>query len=200
MVEAKKVMKHVSEPPVVTFAGMSGSGKTTFVVKLIPVLTGRGFKVGTVKHDVHGFDMDRPGKDTWRHRQAGSSVTVVSSPHGIGMVKAVDHDHHLSELLPLFEGMDIVVAEGYKRADVPKIEVVRADLGARPILAGDEWLLAVVGDVPDELHVPRFSFGDVEGVADFLVNRFGLGTDRGTASEQLREPTHDSTQAVSSAG
>ncbi|UCF95758.1 MAG: molybdopterin-guanine dinucleotide biosynthesis protein B, partial [Desulfobacterales bacterium] len=74
-------------PPIVSTVGYSGSGKTTLLEKLIAELKQRGFRVGTIKHDVHGFEMDRPGKDSWRHKQAGASVTVISSPYQIGMVK-----------------------------------------------------------------------------------------------------------------
>ena len=95
-------------PPVVSIVGYSGSGKTTLIEKLISALKQRGLRVGTIKHDVHGFEMDRPGKDSWRHKQAGASATIITSPRQIGMVMDADHDHHPMELLPLMAGMDIV--------------------------------------------------------------------------------------------
>ena len=111
---------------IVTFVGRSGAGKTTLIERLIPELRGRGVRVGTVKHDVHGFEMDRPGKDSFRHKHAGAQVTVISSPNQIGIVMDVDHDHHPDELGVFFSEMDIVLTEGYKRQRRPKVEVGEA--------------------------------------------------------------------------
>jgi molybdopterin-guanine dinucleotide biosynthesis protein B len=83
----------------------------------------KGLNVVTIKHDVHGFEMDRPGKDSWRHKQASALTTVISSPYQVGMVIDVENDHQPHELLPLFTGMDIVLIEGFKRTNLPKIEV-----------------------------------------------------------------------------
>ncbi|HUU81381.1 MAG TPA: molybdopterin-guanine dinucleotide biosynthesis protein B, partial [Acidobacteriota bacterium] len=91
-------MKTVKNLPIVLFVGSSGSGKTTLLEKLIPELTRRGLRVGTIKHDVHGFEMDQPGKDSWRHKHAGALASIISSPHQIGEVMDVDHDHSLDEL------------------------------------------------------------------------------------------------------
>nr|NIR17513.1 molybdopterin-guanine dinucleotide biosynthesis protein B [Desulfobacterales bacterium]NIW15817.1 molybdopterin-guanine dinucleotide biosynthesis protein B [Candidatus Bathyarchaeota archaeon] len=110
-------------PAIVSIVGKSGSGKTTLLEKLIPELTGMGLKVGTIKHDVHGFEIDHPGKDSWRHKQAGSRITIISSPQRIGMVMDVDHDHTLDELASFFSGVDIILTEGYKRENKPKIEI-----------------------------------------------------------------------------
>ena len=94
----KKQLQHISRsiktPPIVSIVGNSGSGKTTFLEKLIPEMIRRGFKVGTIKHDVHGFEMDKPGKDSWRHKRAGAHTTMISSPYQIGMVMDVDEDHN----------------------------------------------------------------------------------------------------------
>ena len=86
--------------PVVCFVGRSNSGKTTFIERVIPELVRAGYKVATVKHAGHGFDLDTEGKDSWRHKQAGSATTIITSPRQIGMVMDVDHDHHPFELLP----------------------------------------------------------------------------------------------------
>ena len=98
-------------PPIVSIVGYSGSGKTKLIEKLISAFKQRGVRVGTIKHDVHGFEMDRPGKDSWRHKQAGASTTIITSPRQIGMVMDADHDHHPLELMPLMAGMDIVLVE-----------------------------------------------------------------------------------------
>ena len=161
-------------PPIVSVVGHSGSGKTTFLEKLIPEIKKRGLKVGTIKHDVHGFDMDKPGKDSWRHKQAGASTTIISSPHQIGMVMDVDYDHKPAELLPLFKGMDIVLAEGYKRGKTPKIEIFRPETSKEPLCKNDEHVLALISDSRVDLDIPRFSTKDIQKMVDFLIAYFNL--------------------------
>lgn len=161
-------------PPIVCIVGNSGSGKTTFIERLIPELKRRGLKVGTLKHDVHGFEMDKPGKDSWRHKQAGASTTIISSAKKIGIVMDVDHDHKPDELLPLFSDMDIVLAEGYKRTDRPKLEIFRAEITKEPLSREDKSLLAIISDSTVDLDVPTFSTKDIKEVTDFLLDYFNL--------------------------
>lgn len=161
-------------PPVLCVVGFSGSGKTTVTVGLIETLRHRGLQVGTIKHDVHGFEMDQPGKDSWRHKQAGAAATIITSPRQVGMVMDVDHDHQPMELLPLMAGMDIVLVEGFKRADLPKIEVLRMGNNQPPACKGDPNLLAVVSDTPLKWGIPCYQPDDFEGMADFICNRFGF--------------------------
>ena len=158
-------------PPLVCIVGFTGSGKTTVTVGLVSALKRWGLRVGTIKHDVHGFELDRPGKDSWGHKQAGASVTVVTSPKQIGMVMDVEHDHHPLEMLHLMSGMDIVLAEGFKRTDLPKIEVYRPENSKPPACKGDSNLIAVISDAPLEWGVPRFSSKDLEKVANFILQR-----------------------------
>ena len=132
--------------PIVSIVGRSNSGKTTLLEKLILALKQRGLCVGTIKHDVHGFEIDRPGKDSWRHKQAGASITIISSPYQIGMVMDVEHDHKPEELMPLLSHMDIILTEGYKNSDYPKLEVFRPDAHKAPICKGDKTLLALICD------------------------------------------------------
>jgi len=167
-------VKTVKNPPIVLFVGYSGSGKTTLLEKLIPELTRRGLRVGTIKHDVHGFEMDQPGKDSWRHKHAGAAASIISSPYQIGEVMDVDHDHSLDELAPLLSHVDIILTEGYKREHKPKIEVFRPEVRDDPLCKGDKDLLALVSDSPVDLGVPRYLTDDVEGVADFLIAHFNL--------------------------
>jgi molybdopterin-guanine dinucleotide biosynthesis protein B len=161
-------------PPVVSIVGYSGSGKTTLIEKLISALKQRGLRVGTIKHDVHGFEMDRPGKDSWRHKQAGASATIITSPRQIGMVMGADHDHHPMELLPLMAGMDIVIVEGFKKANLPKIEVFRSENGKPPACRGDKNLIAVVSNTSLDWGVPRYTDDDVEILTDVIIQKFGL--------------------------
>src|SRR3972149_11227924 len=110
--------------PVVGVVGKSNVGKTTFLEKLIAELTRRGWRVGTIKHDAHGFDIDKPGKDSWRHAQAGSRAVAISSPEKVAVIKQVSREVTLDELASLVAGEgDIVLCEGYKRSEQPKIEV-----------------------------------------------------------------------------
>ncbi len=158
----------------VAFAGFSNSGKTTVLEKLIREMTLRGLRVGTIKHDVHGFEMDRPGKDTWRHKQAGASATIISSPRQIGMVKDVDHDHDPLELAQLLPGMDLILLEGYKRADIPKIEIYRSGVSKNRCCVNDPNLMAVVSDIEQDNGVPCFGHNDISAIADFLIFKLSL--------------------------
>lgn len=161
--------------PVVCIVGMSGSGKTTLIEQLIPALRRRGLRVGTVKHMNHDFDIDRPGKDSWRHREAGASATLIASPFKWALVATVEEEPSLEELLPRLPVVDIVLAEGYKRWRGPKVEVYRPELHDRPVCEGDQDLVAIVTDAPLDLGVPRFSLNEVEALSDYLVGRFALG-------------------------
>ena len=143
-------------PPIVSIVGKSGSGKTTLLEKLIPALNRLGIRVGTIKHDVHGYEMDKPGKDSWRHKQAGAAVTMISSPFQIGMVKDVDHDHALEALATYFIGVDLILTEGYKRQAAPKLEVHRAAVSPQPLCGDDDGLIALISDVRGDLAVPYF--------------------------------------------
>ncbi|MDF1592035.1 MAG: molybdopterin-guanine dinucleotide biosynthesis protein B [Desulfobacterales bacterium] len=170
--QSLKIIEGKTLPPVVAVVGYSGAGKTTYLEKLISTLTQRGLNVGTIKHDVHGFEMDKPGKDTWRHKKAGARTTLISSPFQIGMVRDVDHDHGLDELATLLTGMDFILAEGFKRSSVPKLEIYRPEAYKDPICLNDRNLLALISDAPLDLGVPRYRLGDIDGVAEFLISRF----------------------------
>jgi molybdopterin-guanine dinucleotide biosynthesis protein B len=169
-------IKSHNTAPVVCIVGFSGAGKTTVTVGLVAALKQRGLRVGTIKHDVHGFEMDRPGKDSWRHKQAGASATIISSPAQIGMVMDVDHDHHPLELVPLLGEMDIVLVEGFKRTDLPKIEIFRPENEKPPACRDDRNLLAVVSDAKLGWSVPRYAANDCEGLAEFIVAHFRLNS------------------------
>jgi molybdopterin-guanine dinucleotide biosynthesis protein B len=111
--------------PVISIVGKSGVGKTTALVKIIHELKRRGYRVGTVKHDTHGFDVDKPGKDSWRHAQAGSDVVVISGPKKMALIRQLEREMTVDEIVPLMGEVDIVITEGYKRGNSPKIEVTR---------------------------------------------------------------------------
>ena len=158
-------------PPIVSFVGHSGSGKTTFIEKLIPLLVQSRLKVAIIKHDVHGFEMDKPGKDTWRHKKAGAVATMISSSSSIGLVMDADHDHQPHELAAIFHFADMIITEGFKREAYPKLEVFRPEAtGDEYLLCGnDPQLMAVISDRAVACKVPVFRLDDIRAVADFLI-------------------------------
>ncbi len=160
-------------PPVIAFIGKPDSGKTTLLEKLIPELRRRGYRIGTIKHHVHTFEMDKPGKDTWRHKQAGANTVALSSPTGLGIIRDVDQDLTIEELVGRYYGdIDLVIAEGYKRLGLPKIEVFRSAQHEAPLPDRDDTWVAMVSDTAGVADLPCFGLEDVAGLADFLEERF----------------------------
>lgn len=157
--------------PIVSVVGKSGIGKTTFLEKLLPELRRRGYRVATVKHDVHGFDIDRPGKDTWRHAQAGADAVVISSPRLIALIQRLDEEMPLDEIACYVQGVDIIITEGYKRGDKPKIEISRRARSTE-LICDKEELIAIVTDQTFPLKVPHFGLDDAAGVANLLEEEF----------------------------
>jgi molybdopterin-guanine dinucleotide biosynthesis adapter protein len=158
-------------PPIVSVVGKSNSGKTTLIEKLIPELKKRGYKIGIVKHAHQAFDMDREGKDSWRHQKAGADTVVVASPDGFAMVKK-ELRPDLDSLAKYFSDMDIVITEGFKREHHPKIEVFRSTQHKEPLCLGRGDLVAFVSDIEMGLDVPAFGLSDVEKIADFIEIKF----------------------------
>lgn len=161
-------------PPVIAVVGSSGTGKTSLLEKLLPALKERGLRIGTIKHDVHGFEMDKPGKDSWRHKRAGSSISIISSYNRIGMVRDTDHDWNISELLTFFPDVHLILTEGYKSEKVPKLEVFRPEVNKDPVCRGDKNLIAMITDDPVDLGVPIFGTEEIDALADFLADRLEL--------------------------
>lgn len=158
-------------PPIVSVVGKSKSGKTTLIEKLVQELKSRGYRVATIKHIPQGVSFDEPGKDSWRHLQAGSKAATVSSPEKIVMVKTTERDSTLDEMVYfLGEDYDIIIAEGFKQGNAPKIEVHRKDTGSP--LKGIKKLIAIVTDEPLETKARQFSLEDIKGLADLLEKGF----------------------------
>ncbi|MCX7781465.1 MAG: molybdopterin-guanine dinucleotide biosynthesis protein B [Negativicutes bacterium] len=153
--------------PVISVVGRSNCGKTTYLEKLIAEMKRRGYKVATIKHDVHGFDIDKPGKDTWRHAQAGADIVCISSPWKMAMIKKVEQEMLLDEVVARIDGVDIIFTEGYKRESKQKIEVFRRAACDAPLCGKDE-VLAVASDTHLYEGVPHFSLDDAAPMADFL--------------------------------
>ncbi|MGD9870294.1 MAG: molybdopterin-guanine dinucleotide biosynthesis protein B [Thauera sp.] len=157
------------------FAGWSGSGKTTLVEKLIPVLTARGLRVSVIKHAHHGFDLDKPGKDSWRHREAGATqVLMLSNDRWVLMHELRGApEPTLDEQLRLLEPCDLVLIEGYKAAAVPKIEIYRPSHGKPPLWPENEHVVAVATDAAAgaelDCPLPRLPLNEPAAVADFIL-------------------------------
>ena len=160
--------------PVVIIAGWSGSGKTTLVEKLLPELRKKNLKVGTVKHHHGGLELDKPGKDSWRHRKAGADKTIIASPDSIGMVMSVEHEPVLDEVIPYMLDMDIVVVEGYKKEKWPKVEILRSKVHEKPGFLDDPDLIAIASDTELDSPVPVFDLDNPEKLADFIIEYFKL--------------------------
>lgn len=156
---------------VISIVGRSSSGKTTLLESLIGELKQRGYNLATIKHSVSGFDLDRPGKDSWRLTEAGSGAVVLSSPQKVALIKSVNREATLEELLYLIGGdFDLVLTEGFKGSNTPKIEVHRKELGG--LLCSPEELFALVTDEPLDIAVPQFSPGEVEALVDLVQEKF----------------------------
>lgn len=159
--------------PVISFIARPNHGKTTLLEKLLAELTHRNIKAGVIKHHVHEFEFDKKGKDTWRHKQAGAHTVILSSPAGIGLVRDVASDKDVDELVNLyFSEMDIVLTEGYKWEQYPKIEVFRAARGGTPLDGRNATWAAFVSDADLETDLPRFGLDDISPLADFLLTQF----------------------------
>ncbi len=156
---------------IISFVGKSNVGKTTHLEKVIRELKSRNYKVAIIKHDVHGFDIDKPGKDTWRHAQAGADSVVISSPNKFAVIEKVNNEKSLDEIAEKIQNVDIIITEGYKRADKPKIEIVRKERSSEPICPEDQ-LVALVTDCEINMNVPKFGFNEVSQLVDLIEEKF----------------------------
>jgi molybdopterin-guanine dinucleotide biosynthesis protein B len=155
--------------PVVVFVGLSGTGKTTYLEKLIPALKSRGLRLAVLKHDAHGFEIDKPGKDSYRMKAAGADSVAICSGGKLAIVEATPTEPTIPEILDKLQPVDLVLIEGYKKSAYPKIEIHRAALG-KPLLSQPEELLAVVTDEPLPVPVPQLGLDDVESCAKLLLS------------------------------
>lgn len=159
--------------PIISIVGKSNSGKTTLLEKIISDLVGRGYRVATIKHNRHGFNIDHEGKDSYRHKKAGAHTTVVSSPHQLALIQDVDHDHSFEELRDKFiDDADIILTEGFKVNDYPKIEVFRSELKRDLISKKEDGLIAVAADIKLDVDVPCFDINDPKAITDFIEKKF----------------------------
>ena len=157
---------------VIGFAGWSGAGKTTLIVKLIPELNRRGLSVSTIKHAHHNFDLDQPGKDSYEHRAAGAEEVLVASAKRVALMRELRGapEPSLAELLRLLRPVDLVLVEGFKRDPLPKIEVYRVANGKPPLYPDDRNIVALISDDAGPLGgLPHASIDDIAAAADLVV-------------------------------
>ncbi len=159
--------------PIISIVGKSDSGKTTLIEKLVPELVRRGYRIATVKHDVHGFEVDREGKDSWRHKQAGAHTVVISSPQKVALIRDVEKDLTLDEIREkLIQDVDLILSEGYKRDVQPKIEVFRKEKHKKLLCTMKDNLVAIVSNNKFNVGVPCFHLEDMKGLSSFIEKEF----------------------------
>ena len=159
------------------FAGWSGSGKTTLIERLIPLVVARGLTVSLIKHAHHTFDVDQPGKDSYRHRHAGCSEVLVSSSRRWALVHELRGaaEPVFEELVAQISPCDLLLVEGFKREKVPKLEVYRASVGEPLIHPHDPDVVALASDARLDTRLPQFDLNDAAAIADFILRHVGLG-------------------------
>jgi molybdopterin-guanine dinucleotide biosynthesis protein B len=157
---------------IIGLAGWSGSGKTTLITKLIPHLIGRGVTVSTLKHAHHGFDLDKPGKDSFMHRAAGATEVIISSAKRWAILHELreEAEWDLGDLVAKMSPVDLVLVEGFKRDAFPKLEIHRAENGKPLIQPEDPYIVAIAADsaLPDA-KVPVIDLNDIDAIADVLL-------------------------------
>ncbi|HMF29384.1 MAG TPA: molybdopterin-guanine dinucleotide biosynthesis protein B, partial [Candidatus Cybelea sp.] len=165
------------------FAGWSGSGKTTLIERIVPRLVARGLVISLVKHAHHAFDIDQPGKDSFRHREAGCTEVLVSSASRWALIHELRGDAELTleRALARLSDCDIALVEGYKGYPIPKLEVWRVEIGKPLLHPRDEHIVAVATDSPEALpsdtqrRLPVFALSDIDGIATFVASHAAAG-------------------------
>lgn len=157
---------------IIGLAGWSGSGKTTLISKVIPRLKARGLSVSTLKHAHHGFDLDRPGKDSFIHRESGATEVIISSSKRWAVLHELrdEGEWNMPDLVAKMSPVDLVLVEGFKRDNFPKLEIHRAENG-KPLLHNeDPGIVAIATDTPlPDAKVPLVDLNDIEAIADLLL-------------------------------
>ncbi len=170
--------------PIVSIVGKSDSGKTFLIERLVSGLTSKGYRIATIKHDVHGFEMDREGKDSWRHKKAGASAVVISSPKKIAMIRDVEVEESLERIRDAWiRDVDLILTEGYRRADYPKIEVSLFAGSDQLLCTEEQRLAAVVANHDVSRDVPVFREAEIPRLVDWVEERYIRGQGSGTRGQ-----------------
>ncbi len=158
-------------------AGWSGSGKTTLMVRLLPELVGRGLTVSTIKHAHHNFEIDRPGKDSYEHREAGATEVMITGGKRWALMHEIREkaEPTVADLMSHMTPVDLLMIEGFKNDEHPKLEVYRSDTGKPLICRQDPKIVAVVSDeILGGLDIPQLDLNEVPAIADFIIEYCGL--------------------------
>jgi molybdopterin-guanine dinucleotide biosynthesis protein B len=157
---------------VVSFvAASSNSGKTTLIEKIVVILKAGGLRVAVVKHASKGFDLDKPGKDSWRFQQAGADAVILAGPNKVALLRKTGHETLPDELERLAGDVDVVMYEGFKSSARIKIEVYRSGIsGKRPLCMDDSSIIAIVSDKPFDVAIPCFDLNEASAVSEFIMN------------------------------
>lgn len=178
-------------PPAVSFIARSGSGKTTLVTALIRELKARGLKIGAIKHDAHQFNIDHPGKDSYRFTEAGADNMLISSGSQLAFVKQHERSPEIESMIAdYFPDVDLVLVEGFKRSNLPKIEVFRQAHSVSLRTRGeyhDPTLIAVATDTELEVDVPQLDLNDPTAIVDYLIDRFITSANQEPVGTGLRK-------------
>ena len=158
------------------FAGFSGSGKTTLIERLIPTFVARGLRVSLIKHAHHTFDVDQPGKDSYRHRHAGANEVLITSSRRWVLLHELrgEAEPTMDEVMARMSPCDLLLVEGFKRAPIPKLEVYRDVVGEGPLHPHDPHIVAIATDRPHEARIPVFDLGQTEAIGEFILQHVGL--------------------------
>ena len=160
------------------FAGFSGVGKTTLIEQLIPRFVAQGLRVSLIKHAHHHFDIDKPGKDSYRHREAGASEVLVTSHRRWVLMHELrdEAEPPLETQLKLFAPCDLILVEGYKHATIPKLELHRPSLGRPMLFPTDTNIVAVASDAPDDIAttLPKLCMNQPDAIVSFIMQQVGL--------------------------
>jgi molybdopterin-guanine dinucleotide biosynthesis protein B len=151
-------------------AASSNSGKTTLIEKVVRILKERGLRVAVIKHASKGYDIDRPGKDSWRFREAGADTVMLVGPDSMALMKKISREPSVDELTMMAPDIDIVIREGFKKDRENRIEVFRSGVsGTLPLCMTDHTFIALVSDAPFSIAIPRFDLNDAAAVASFIT-------------------------------
>lgn len=154
--------------------GKSNVGKTTIICAIVEELKNRGYRVATIKHHGKDFEMDYPGKDTWKHAQAGADRVIISSPVKMASIERVEKEYDLDDIISTIDNVDIIITEGYKEEYKPKLEVIRKGVFENLVSKEDE-LFAIVTDFMLPVEKPQFDFEQVKDIVDLIEKRFLKG-------------------------
>ena len=154
-------------PVISIVSSRSNIGKTTAICKIILELKSRGYRVATIKHHGHDFEIDKPGKDTFLHAEAGADIVVLSSPKKMALIEKREREYSLDSIIDKIKDVDIILTEGYKDENKPKIEVFRKEMSGI-LYSSDDELFAIITDAHIEKNIPQFALNDVSKLVDLI--------------------------------